>query len=104
MIGVQHGIGPIVIGPRGSHQPLPYHHDTVHMVRHHNEFADVHVRHVVRYRTPTPLHQFTHWTRNDQPIRDVSEPLPAIIGANGQAIRALLGAIVSLPPDGSTLR
>ena len=50
------------------------------------------------------MEKFTHWTRNDQPIRDVSEPMPAIIGANGQAIRALLGAIVSLPPDGSTLR
>ncbi len=64
-------IGPIMIGPyvvptrhavhrtaTRVHQPFPYHHDPMHMVRHHHEFPDIHMRHVFRYRIPTPLRQF----------------------------------------------
>lgn len=51
--------GPIMIGPYGNHQPFPYHHNAMHMVRHHHEFPDIHMWHVLRYGIPTSAGQFT---------------------------------------------
>lgn len=50
--------GPIMIGPYEitSGVAFLYDDDSMHMVRHHHEFADIHVGHVFGYRIPTLLH------------------------------------------------
>lgn len=103
--------GPIMIGPYGNHhrtvrphQPFPYHHDAMHMVGHHHKFTHVHMRHVLRYRIPTLAGQFTdgRWVQNT--VRDMTEPMQPVLGADGQVIRAALGVIVSRPSVGRAVR
>ena len=63
------------------HQPIPYHHDPMHMVRHHHEFAHIHMRHVFGYRIPTPLRPFTDGRWMHHAIRDASEQMQPILRA-----------------------
>lgn len=100
-----------MIGPYGirrrtvrSHQPFPYYDDPVHMVGHHHEIPDIHMWHVLRYRIPTSLRPFTDRRRMHHAIRDVPEPIAAVIGAYRQVIRTALGIIVSRSSDRVALR
>jgi hypothetical protein len=38
--------------------PFPYDHNAMHVIRHHDEFTEIHVWHVIRDLIPTPLCQF----------------------------------------------
>ncbi len=82
----RYGIGPIMIGPYAFRllQPFPYHHDPVHMVGHHHERIDVHMRHVFRYGIPTPLRQFADGRSMHYTIRNVSKQMASVIGTDGQ--------------------
>jgi len=86
------------------HQPFPDHHDPMHMVGHHHEFAHINMRHVVRYRIPTLLGQFADRRWMHHTIRNSPEPMAPVIGANGQVIGALLGVIVSGSSNGVAFR
>ena len=94
---------PTRIAPH-AHQPFPYHHDPMHVVRHHHEFMDIHMRHVLRYRIPTPLRPLTDGRWMHHAIRDPPEQMQPDLRANGHEIRTGLGYIVSFQTDGVPLR
>jgi hypothetical protein len=53
----------------------------MHMIRHHHEFTDIHMRHLLRYRIPTPLRPFTDGRWMHHAIRDASEQMQPILRA-----------------------
>ena len=89
--------------PTHVHQPFAYHHDPMHMVGHHHERIDVHMRHVFRYRIPTPLHDPAQCIRHHHAICDVPEQMPAFMRANRHVIRTGLGVIVPAQSDGTPM-
>ena len=83
---------------------FPNNDDTMHMVRHHHEFPDIHMRHVFRYRIPTLLGQNAYRGWMHHAIRNVPEPMASVNGTYRQVVRTLLGVIVSRPSDGVAFR
>ena len=86
------------------HLPFPDHHNAMHMVRHHHEFPDVHMRHVLRYGIPTLPRQFADRRRMQYTMHDAPEPMQPVLGVDGQVLRALLGVIVTRPTVGRSFR
>lgn len=82
---------------------IPDHHDPMHMIRHHHEFPDVHMRHMFRYRIPTPLHEGTQRRWMHHPARDPSEQVHPCVGVRRHEKCTRLGIIIPAQPDGTTM-
>jgi len=77
--------------------------DAVDMIGHHHEGVQFHVLEMVRDFMPTRAHDFPHVVQPHFPVHHVAEQRGAPVGADGDEIRARLGVIVSLQPDGTAV-
>lgn len=72
----------------------------MNVVRHDDEFVQLHMREMFRDFIPTSFDDFSPFTQFDHAIADDAKHFRKIICAHRDEIHARLGVIVPLQPDG----
>jgi hypothetical protein len=90
----------VLVAIMGRNELRPYMHNPMRMIRHNNKFTQSHPRKMIGNFPPTFFHHHPRRIQHHVAILNVTEQRLALVGADGDEIRAGFWIIVSVQTDG----